>query len=57
MLDPSQRNLKSFLGERDCNEGTRNLFDENDLAVTVIRNISVNVLSMVVDNPTEEENV
>lgn len=32
MLDPSQRNLKSFLGERDCKEGTRNLFDENDLA-------------------------
>ena len=37
--------------------GALKIFDENDLAVTVIRNISVNVLSMVVDNPTEEENV
>ena len=37
--------------------GALKIFDENDLAVTVIRNISVNVLSMVVDNPVEEQNV
>jgi len=34
--------------------GALKIFDENDLAVTVIRNIPVNVLSMVVENPTEE---
>lgn len=34
--------------------GALKIFDENDLAVTVIRNIPVNVLPMVVDNPTEE---
>lgn len=34
--------------------GALKIFDENDLAVTVIRNIPVNVLPLVVDNPTED---
>lgn len=34
--------------------GALKIFDENDLAVTVIRDIPVNVLPLVVDNPTEE---
>lgn len=33
--------------------GALKIFDENNLAVTVIRDIPVNVLSLVVDNPAE----
>lgn len=33
--------------------GALKIFDENNLAVTVIRNIPVNVLPLAVDNPTE----
>lgn len=34
--------------------GALKIFDDNDLAVTVIRDIPVNVLPLVVDNPVEE---
>lgn len=34
--------------------GALKIYDENDLAVTVIRNIPVNVLSMVVDNDDDD---
>ena len=34
--------------------GALKIYDNNDLAVTVIRNIPVNVLPMVVDNTAEQ---